>query len=229
MISQNSSFDGGLYFLRLHQELQQLDYLKQLCFTCSCVERVAPLAARWSHELEKRIVAILDQSWLLETNYQKPSDLSSTIKTFENDLSLWYDDADETDDAVEAYKLKYADTAIESTISLLAFLSTHDVSHAVAVAKCEFDFLYELSSDIRILTQSENDPTDRGFIMTSDLMKDILSSELIQKELEQEQQDIVLLRDNFPNAQIIHQLRSGSQKLGQYFAEQIKNVQSKLN
>ena len=65
--------------------------------------------------------------------------------------------------------------------------------------------------------------------MTSDLMKDILSSELIQKELEQEQQDIVLLRDNFPNAQIIHQLRSGSQKLGQYFAEQIKNVQSKLN
>ena len=96
----------------------------------------------------------------------------------------------------------------------------------------QFHSLYQMStepSDIRILTQSENDPTDRGFIMTSDLMKDILSSELIQKELEQEQQDIVLLRDNFPNAQIIHQLRSGSQKLGQYFAEQIKNVQSKLN
>lgn len=219
----DTPMDVNSYYFTVDKILHQLDFVHSMSFVCSCVERAAPLAARWSPTIAKDIARTLGECWKLAESDVQIGDISDQIEMLEGALERWYYAVEEEEDEFRGYQLGFADSAIEATIRLLRFASGAEASLAFSVAKVLFDLVFELGGD---LYAYESGQFTSGYIETPETLNVKITSKVVQAELRKQIKDLERL-DSAQNVEnLIELIRSESKELAQEFLRQIAIIES---
>lgn len=207
---------SGLYqeFLSIQNELVHLNPAALLCYSCSCAERLVPVVEQFGEKyLANTMRDVLDKYWQLPIHFDVPMQEHEQSKLFEQ----LYDEAlGAAYQKAQDYTLLLIADAIGAIYYVIQYSNSLDRTIASATSEFVFGAVDRFVSGLL-------DPGPYAIVLQRVSEEMILTSELMQKELQKQRRDIELLKLALLDTKAMKTLRIESQEMGHHFAQQIQN------